>query len=251
MISPLPEFSVLADKVAVREYVKNIVGKNYLIPVHGVFPSITYDIFAKLPDGIVIKGNHGAGQAIIIRNKSDVSFDFVFTETNKWISVDYGKKYREQHYSSIKPRIIVEQALLNNGKPPKDFKVHVFKKNNDTPPLFFIQIIDGRGNNLTQSIYTETWEKAPFWRDGYKESHYTDDTPKPKQLNEMLGVAEKLTGSLGYARIDFYIHNNRIYFGEITLTPFGGRIRLTPGNYDRLLGDRFSWPDHFNQITNK
>ena len=102
---------------------------------------------------------------------------------------------------------------------------------------------------MAQALYTEKWEKAPFWKSGYKDTQVADRTPKPEQLEEMLSVADKLTGSLGYARVDFYIHEDKLYFGEITLTPVGGRLKLMPPHYDRILGDHIAWPDQFLNIT--
>ena len=39
---------------------------------------------------------------------------------------------------------------------------------------------------------------------------------------EMLEAARILSNPFPLARIDFYIVNDRLYFGEITLTPSGG-----------------------------
>ena len=47
----------------------------------------------------------------------------------------------------------------------------------------------------------------------------------------MIKIAEELGIRLmnnEYARIDLYISNNKIYLGEITLTPEGARGRFDP-----------------------
>ena len=43
---------------------------------------------------------------------------------------------------------------------------------------------------------------------------------KPINIKDMIEVAELLSESLNFARIDLYSIFNRIYFGEITLTPW-------------------------------
>ena len=53
----------------------------------------------------------------------------------------------------------------------------------------------------------------------------------------MLFLAGKLTSNLDYARVDFYYHENRIYFGEITLCESSGYIKYFGENWDLKLGE--------------
>ena len=46
---------------------------------------------------------------------------------------------------------------------------------------------------------------------------------KPACLNEILNACKDLSKNLPYARIDFYVVDNKPIFGEITLTPASGR----------------------------
>ena len=246
--NPLPAFSMLADKVAVREYVANTVGERYLIPCYGVFEQMTPEVFRGLPEQFVLKANHGAGQVIIVTDKSSLSPELVSAQANAWLNEEYGDDSRERHYKLIPRLLIAEKALLQKNDSPDDYKVHVFNPHDGRDPYCFIQLIKGRSGTLSQAIYLSDWTKAPFWRAGYALAQKNDESLRPACLEEMLDVAVKLTGSLGYARVDFYVHEGLLYFGEVTLTPAGGRVRFEPKGLDTHLGNLFSWPDKMPEI---
>ncbi len=241
--NPLPVFSMLADKVEVRKYVEKTVGKQYLIPCYGTYEQLTPEDFKKLPNSFVLKANHGAGQVLVVTDKSALSPEATCTQANAWLDEDYGSESRERHYREIPRKLLAEKALLQKGESPDDYKVHVFNPGNGREPYCFIQLIKGRSSTLSQAIYLSDWTKAPFWRAGYSAVQQQEDSLRPVCLEEMLEVAIKLTGQLGYARVDFYVHEDRLYFGEVTLTPAGGRVRFEPSELDAHLGSLFSWPD--------
>ena len=41
---------------------------------------------------------------------------------------------------------------------------------------------------------------------------------KPKRLKKMLEYSKKLSKEFAFVRVDFYIHNNKIYLSELTFT---------------------------------
>ncbi|WP_282363496.1 ATP-grasp fold amidoligase family protein [Pseudomonas sp. PS01297] len=244
--NPLPAFSMLADKVKVREYVSKTVGDQYLIPCYGTYERLTPEDFKNLPESFVLKANHGAGQVLVVKDKSTLSPESVCNQANKWLKDNYGDESREKHYLNIPRRLLAEKALLQEGNSPDDYKVHVFNPRDGRAPHCFIQLMKGRNAILSQAIYLSDWTKAPFWRAGYSAVQQKDNSLRPICLEEMLEVAIKLTGTLGYARVDFYVHDDRLYFGEVTLTPAGGRVRFEPAGLDAHLGKLFSWPDRMS-----
>jgi len=58
----------------------------------------------------------------------------------------------------------------------------------------------------------------------------------------MLFLARRLAEGLIYSRIDFYIYNKKIYFGEITLHHGGGFEPFFPKEYDYILGAKIKLP---------
>ena len=53
----------------------------------------------------------------------------------------------------------------------------------------------------------------------------------------MICLAEKLSRDISFLRVDFYVVNNRIYFGELTFYPASGFGEFIPNEWDEKLGD--------------
>jgi hypothetical protein len=77
------------------------------------------------------------------------------------------------------------------------------------------------------------WEKLPF---SIRYEISEKNIPKPSQLDEMRSLAERLSKGISFCRIDLYVHNDRVYFGEITLIPGGGNEPFLPQQYDKKIG---------------
>ena len=45
------------------------------------------------------------------------------------------------------------------------------------------------------------------------------DIPKPHNLDELIRIAEELSKGIKLVRVDLYTSNDKIYFGEFTLSP--------------------------------
>ena len=58
----------------------------------------------------------------------------------------------------------------------------------------------------------------------------------PKNFDKMINFAEILSKDFKFVRIDFFEHNNELYFGEMTFTPYSGFMRFSPPEYDLEIG---------------
>lgn len=240
---PAPIFSLLADKVRAREYIESTVGTQYLVPYYLVCDRVTLEIFESLPDSFVMKANHSSGQIKIIANKHKENLQELTHKANNWLEKDFSKLFREKHYAGIQPRVIFEKALLCNGKPPNDYKFHIFNCGPGSSPYVFIQVMQGRFEKLTQTLFFEDWSIAPF---NYIENGSSQEPhifTTPKELPEMLEIAKRLSAPFGYLRVDLYRHDGKIYVGELTVTPAAGAYRFLPPEWDLMLGSKFGWPE--------
>ena len=70
LYDPNTNRSMLADKIAVRDWIKTKIGEEYLIPIYGTYDSFDEIDFDKLPDQFVIKTNHSSGWNIVVKDKS-------------------------------------------------------------------------------------------------------------------------------------------------------------------------------------
>ena len=67
-----PLYSICADKYRVREYVKEKIGEEYLVPLYLVTDKLTEEQWDKLPNSFVAKANHDSGTVKIVKDKNKV-----------------------------------------------------------------------------------------------------------------------------------------------------------------------------------
>lgn len=228
-----PIKSRLADKIKVREYVREKIGEKYLIPLIGVWDNFECINFMAFPDKFALKCNHASGTNIIVTDKASFDMTRARILINEWLNTDYGKYMGlELHYSDIKPRILAETLLeTDDGSDLKDYKVFVFNGK-----VRLIQVDIDRQHNHTRNLYTPQWEYLPY-------SILYPAAPetiieRPKCLEEMISLAETLGEGFIHVRVDFYICNDQIYFGEMTFTHGGGIEKFTPECFGYEMG---SW----------
>ena len=65
---------------------------------------------------------------------------------------------------------------------------------------------------------------------------------KPKVLNEMLSLAKRLSSGIPQLRVDFYVVNDKVYFGELTLYHGSGFEKYNPKQLGKTLGDYIVLP---------
>ena len=136
----------------------------------------------------------------------------------------------EYHYFSISPRILVEE-FIEDGEldGPLDYRFWCF---DGVPEL--IQVDNHAHSRM--SSYDTSWNKLDLHYRKYPEIR---DIQKPKNFDQMLTVAAKLSRDFDFVRVDLYNSHGQIFFGEFTFTPFGGRFPLKPESWDLRLGQKW------------
>lgn len=75
--------TIIADKIAVRDYVEMMVGDKHLVPLLAVFDKIRPHDFEGLPDSFAIKCNHDSGSSIICHDKRQLNKKRVVDHFNR------------------------------------------------------------------------------------------------------------------------------------------------------------------------
>lgn len=240
---PSPEFSRLADKVLVRDYIRDTVGEAFNVPLYAAVPRATAEVFDALPDTFVMKSNNGCGSIRIVRDKATEDIQALMDLANTWLENDFSSFNGERHYRAIAPQILFEKALLINNRSAADYKVHVFNPA-DGDAFCFLQIVDDRFGQPTQNLYSSDWLATGF-RLGQSLPPSSDPgiTLCPAELQQMLDAAKRLAKPFGYCRVDFYVHGGGLYVGELTFTPGAGKFVFYPSQWDWTLGAMFRWPE--------
>lgn len=226
-----PLYPILADKLAVREYVKERAGEQYLIPLLGSWSRFEDIDFQQLPSEFVLKCNHDCASVIICHDKSKFDMDAARNKLNLALKRNYFYPYAEWQYKDIKPCIIAEQFMHDEGRNDlSDYKIQCF----DGIP-YCCRIDVGRFGDHRRNIYDIHWNLLPWQKGHYKNT----DLPieKPEAFEEMIEVASKLSHGLRQVRVDLYLVNNQVYFGEMTFTSGGGFEVFVPNEYDKIIGD--------------
>jgi hypothetical protein len=228
--------TLLADKYAVREYVSEHFGENYLIPL--LFH--TTDVKDLRPENLprtpfIIKTNHDSGNFIVVRDKNNVDWNNVRLKFKWCMAFNYYYFQREWQYKDIKPRILVEQLLVQkNGRIPNDYKLHCINGE-----VVFVYVSVDREFENKRNIYDKKWKPLYFTfaqkKKNVEKLRGTEIEP-PLSYSLMVEFAEKIAKLYPYVRVDFYDIDGRLYFGEVTHYHGGGFDLIRPVEWDFKLG---------------
>ena len=224
------EYTTMVDKALVKEYVAKRIGKEHIIPTIGIWDKFDDIDFEKLPQRFVIKCTHDSGGLIICKDKSTFDIDKAKQKINDRLKYKYYYHSREWPYKNVKPKIIIEQYMEDeSGYELKDYKIFCF---NGEPK--FIMVDSDRFIDHKRNVYNTKWEKLDL---NINFPSTTVNYPKPKCLNEMLEFSKKLSKHIPFIRTDFYIINNKVYFGELTFYPGSGFQKIEPDEWNYKLGE--------------
>ena len=237
------KYTLLVDKYEVKKYVKDIIGEEYIIPTIGVWDSFEDIDFSKLPNQFVLKTTHDSGGVFICKDKSSLKKNILARKIKRNLSRNYYWKHRELPYKTVKPRIIAEQYMVDeSGYELKDYKIFCFKGKPHFIEVDFDRFIQHRRN-----IYSTSWELLPFEIE--YPSNPTVIHDKPVCLSEMLNIASKLSQGIPHVRVDLYVINGKIYFGELTFYHESGVAKFIPDKWNYVLGGMIKLPDHPNGLN--
>lgn len=229
-----PIKTLLSDKYLVRDWVKEKIGEKYLIPIFGVYDKFEDINFNKLPNKFVIKCNHGSGYNIIVKDKNKLNLRIIKSKIKKWMKINYSTLGQELNYRNIQPKIIIEKYMRDSSDDLRDYKVSCF---NGKPEFLWVDI--DRYSNHKRNLYDLDWKQLPYKFKNYS----TFPSPKkPKFLKELVKLASILSKGFSYARVDFYIINEIIYFGEMTFYPEGGKEDIIPSSFEKRLSSLIKFP---------
>ena len=219
----------LADKYLVRDWVKEKIGEEYLIPLLGVWEKFDDIDFDKLPDKFVLKANHGSGWNIIVTDKNKLNKQDTKQKLDKWLHTNYAfNSGLELHYKDIKPLIIAEKYIEPEDGDLKDYKFLCFNGQ-----VKYAWVDKDRYTKHTRNLYDINWQLMPVTIQ-YPNSN--DEIQKPHNFDKMVEFAKVLSQGFALVRVDFYENNNNLFFGEMTFTSGSGAEKIYPEKYNLELG---------------
>lgn len=216
-----PLFTTLVDKLAAKEYVR------------GRCPGISIprtlwegDDADAIPDELLrrhvwVKANHGCDFNFQVVVGGSPDRRELKAKTDAWLREVFGKVAGEWAYSSVKPRLFVEEAIV----PVEEAELWEFE----------IRVAGGRfvlGSMVKQNKRPGKW-RVFFDADGAPtlsgaDAADAEPVPPPFGLDylpayrEAVRHALKIGAKIDYARIDFFWDGARVYAGEVTIYPASG-----------------------------
>ena len=214
------EWSRLADKVRVRDYVKDCGYNESLTKLYGIWDDAYKIDFDTLPNSFVIKTNNGSATNILVKNKANENLDKIRKQLDKWLKYDYGRNTCQPHYSKMKPLILAEEFLVDEetkkaGKVLNDYKFYCVHGR----PLYVFVYTDRVPNSheMKRVIYDMNWGIHPEFLGRYAVPG--SEIEKPSSFELMKEMAAKISSPFPFVRVDFYEVNGKPVFGEMTFTP--------------------------------
>lgn len=232
-----PLYTKLVDKYKVREYIADKIGEEYLIPLLGVWDSPDDIDFDSLPNKFVLKCNHDSGGLSICRDKKTFDVNIAKKKLKKSLKTNYYYSGREWPYKNVPRKIIAEKYMTDEtGTNLRDYKFYCF---------------DGKAKvvGIYQDRNTDKETTGDFFDMDFNWLDFTFNMPnakvkpsKPNHFEKMKEIAEILSKGIPHVRVDLYLSNDKIYFGELTFFDGSGFDKIEPFEWDVKLGSWINLP---------
>lgn len=223
----------LADKYAVRKYVRDRGLGDMLVPLCGKWDSVAglRAAWPGLEAPFVLKANNSCQTVLVVKDKEAADLDAVCSTLQEWLSDrTFWGLFVEPHYKYIGPCIIAERYL---GPSLTDYKIWCFS---GVPQCIFT-CSSRTEDSLEIDCFDLDWNEHPE-RLVFSE-HYRRPSsvlPRPEGLQQMLQAAAKLSEGFPQVRVDMYWVDGKAWFGEMTFTSNGGCMPYFTEEYLLELG---------------
>ena len=229
-------YTKMVDKLLVKDLVEKKIGGKHVIKTLGVWETPESIDWNTLPDKFVLKTTQGGGNVgvVVCKNKQKFDKHAAINSLRKGLSLDLYKKSREWPYKNVKPMVFAEEYMEDEFGELRDYKFFCF---NGKVKMLFVATDRQKREEPFFNFFDENYTPLNL-----KQGHPVNTIipEKPKGYEKMVEIAEKLSEGIPHVRIDLYIINGDVYFGEYTFYHFGGVVPFEPNGWDEKIG---SWLD--------
>lgn len=238
-----PEYTMMVDKYAVRKYIADTIGEEYLIPLLGVWDNPDDIDFDALPNQFVLKCNHNSGLGMCIcKDKSQLDIEKVKAGLRKGLGQDYYLTCREWPYKDVPRKIVCEKYMTDSRTNDLyDYKFFCFGGEVKCFKVDYDRFIEHHAN-----YFDKNGNILPFGEADLPPI-YDKNIKMTKSLEKMCELAEKLTAGKPFLRADFYDVEGKIYFGELTFYPASGMGKFTDDSWNECLGKWLKLSNNINR----
>lgn len=240
----ISKWSLLADKYKVREYLEKKGYGNLLVKLYGVWEKAEDIDFSKLPDCFVIKTNHGCGSVYIVNDKHSIDLEQIRQKLKKDLSEKFGIETAETHYRNIKPVVIAEELLHQDGDFSSsliDYKLYCTHGKNQFCAVMYNRTMSNHAYDI--NLYDNNWEDISGLIGSYPNVNSGKGMiPRPHNFDLMKRFCKDVCSEFPFVRMDFYECYGNLYFGEFTFTPGACFGRPLGEKACKILSDNMNLP---------
>ncbi len=234
-----PIYTTIVDKHAVKQYVAERIGEQYIIPTLGVWESFDEIDFNALPNQFVLKCTHDCGGLVICKDKGKLDKLAAKKKLEQCLRRNYYWNMREWPYKNVKPQIIAEQYMEDpTTQDLRDYKFFCF--DGEVKALFIATDRQTQGEETKFDFFDMAYNHLDF-RNGHPNARNLPQ--KPVCFEQMQQLAAKLSEGIPHVRVDFYEVNGNVYFGEMTLFHWSGLVPFQPEEWDYTFGSWLTLPE--------
>ena len=174
---------------------------------------------------------------MICNDKTKLDEKAAIKKLKEAMNKNYYLLNREWPYRDVKPRIIAEKYMIDDEVGElRDYKFFCFNGVCKTFKIDFDRFTEHRAN-----YYDTDGNLLPFGEEVCLPNP-EKEISMPKNLSDMIRIAEKLSKDIPFVRVDLYNVNSQVYFGEMTFFPASGFGLFVPVEWDVILGNWMELP---------
>ncbi len=225
-------YTTMVDKLAVKKYVASLIDEQYIVPLYAQYDTVEEIDLSKLPDVCVFKSNQDSGGAIIYK-RGEKNIEDVKVALSKRTK-NYYYNNREWPYKNVKTKFFAEQFLDNGTENPvlHDYKFWCF---NGEPQIMYVTC---KSKEYFENFYDMDFNPLMI---GHGSVRRQPEFEKPKQFEIMKDLCRKLSKDIPHVRVDFFLVQGKVYFGEFTFYDWAG-LKPFSGDWDEEIGKLLKLP---------
>lgn len=220
-----------SDKYAVRSYVEEMGCSEILNRLIAVANNPEELNLNAMPESFVIKWNFGCGYNIMCRDKSALDWKRVRRQLQHWGREPFWAYYSELQYRGIRKKLLVESYLGNGKCVPDDYKFYCFHGRAEC-----VMLCKNREERSHFYFFDREWHLMRINADS-RDAPEGFTQPKPDCLDKAFEYADRLSAPFPFVRVDLYLLDGRVYFGEMTFTPAAGLDNRRLPETDLMFGE--------------
>jgi hypothetical protein len=225
-----PRLKTICDKLAVREFIRQHAGVEFVVPLLGVWQDPAQIAWDSLPPRFVLKPNHSSGPIAIVRTDADRDPATLSAMAAGWLHHDFFDMNFERGYRNMPKRLLAEPLLAGpGGTPLAEAQVLTF---HGRAALIRVKTGDKRAADPRANWFDATGRALAL----ITTLPAGDFVLSADDVRSVVPVAERIAAGFSHLRVDFHLTGDGPKICELTPYHGAGLVPWQPPEWDEKLG---------------